>query len=379
MSHLPVVQSRRLFLETNALLANGVFTSEVYDVSQYAASIFALKASADGTFVVQYSVNGEDWDSTLSYTYTVGETFVPHVLQNARSYMRVVYTNGSVAQTYFRFEVMVGLRTALTSKLDSVVEPQADAAIVRSISEEHMIAAGLYSGWSITNKFGQNATVDGEEDVWGGGGLYTGFPTSGAQTVEVSSSDAQDAYGSGTGAWTLRVEGLDENGLRVDPIDVNLDGTNWVEIPTQLWTRNYRQKVVAVGSGGKNVGVITVRWTGTTSVVFSKMQPGTNQSQIAAYTVAADEVGLLKYVYASITREAGGTLDREAKMALMIGENGILRQVNAHNVSNQNDWSRQIYGGIVCPAGTDIVMRVLSVTTGNTHVSSGFDILSRKI
>ena len=45
------------------------------------------------------------------------------------------------------------------------------------------VSRGAVNGWSTRRKFGRNADVDAgstPEDVWNGGGVYTGFPTSGS-------------------------------------------------------------------------------------------------------------------------------------------------------------------------------------------------------
>lgn len=57
------------------------------------------------------------------------------------------------------------------------------------------VARGLYDGYAINTKFGKNIDIDTgstPEDVWNGGGDYTGFDCVSAQTIEIFSSDNND-------------------------------------------------------------------------------------------------------------------------------------------------------------------------------------------
>lgn len=57
------------------------------------------------------------------------------------------------------------------------------------------VARGLIDNYDINKKFGRNSDIDtgsAPEDVWNGGGLYTGFNATSAETLEFFSSDAND-------------------------------------------------------------------------------------------------------------------------------------------------------------------------------------------
>ena len=72
---------------------------------------------------------------------------------------------------------------------------------------ELQVARGQIQGHSAFCQFGINGAVGQTlETVWVGGGTYS-FPTS-ATTTTISSSSADDTA-AGTGARTVRVEGLD--------------------------------------------------------------------------------------------------------------------------------------------------------------------------
>jgi len=67
---------------------------------------------------------------------------------------------------------------------------------VESQSSEfyNQVASGKVPGHSALHKFGRNPDIDGGfEDIWNGGGVYTGHNATAAETLEVFSSDGDDA------------------------------------------------------------------------------------------------------------------------------------------------------------------------------------------
>ena len=149
------------------------------------------------------------------------------------------------------------------------------------------ISRGHAQGYRTLYKFGYNPDVDGtEETVWGQGGNYPWF--AGELTVFVSSSSANDS-GTGTGARTILIQGLDENYAEVEET-ITLNGQ--AQITSQLsYLRIYRAFVTLAGSGGSAAGTIYIGSSGATGGVpntstYASLSLG-NQTQIAAYTVPA--------------------------------------------------------------------------------------------
>ena len=76
---------------------------------------------------------------------------------------------------------------------------------------DEQVALGLVPGFATFRKFGMNdAVTSGTEEVWSPGAVRV-LPTSAGALSVVSSSTADDSAAVGTGAWTIRVEGLDSN------------------------------------------------------------------------------------------------------------------------------------------------------------------------
>lgn len=120
------------------------------------------------------------------------------------------------------------------------------------------VARGSRKGMERIVMCGINADVDAAEDIWEGGGDVPAFDGTG-YLLEVLSSDADDDGSPvDTGALTIRVEGVDENG-DYQEADVVMNGTNAVAIPTLLWGFVNRAYVLTAGTSLVNEGTITVR------------------------------------------------------------------------------------------------------------------------
>lgn len=159
--------------------------------------------------------------------------------------------------------------------------------------------------WSI---FGENRDIDiatVPEDVWASGGVYTGFPTGTAETLQVLSGSADDAA-AGTGARTVKISGLlDANFVEIDPITVTLNGTTPVLISATTMKRCSKIEVITAGSGGVNAGVITVRHTTTTTNIFATAPIGANSSSACVYTVPYGKTLYISRVFAQLSRASG--------------------------------------------------------------------------
>jgi len=149
------------------------------------------------------------------------------------------------------------------------------------------ISRGHSQGYRTLYKFGYNPDVDTtEETVWGNAGNYIWLDN--AVTMFVSSTSANDS-GTGTGARTILIQGLDENYNEIEET-ITLNGQT--QVSTQLsYLRVYRSFVTLAGSNEGTSGVIYIGSSGATggvpnSSVYASISIG-NQTQIAAYTVPA--------------------------------------------------------------------------------------------
>lgn len=228
-----------------------------------------------------------------------------------------------------------------------------------------IVKRGQVPGWEILEKFGRNpsiSTSNDPQDVWNGGGLYTGFPTGAAETVDVFSSSAEDGAGTGTGLLSLTLFGQ-LNGIEQTEF-ISLNGTTAVT-SIRTWDRIYRARGLTAGSVGSNIGIITVRHTTTTANIFAKVPIGTNRTQIAGVTIPASTIAYIRHANFSITR-ANGSLG-SATIAIMIRESGgVWEQTYTTDLSTSAASLITIDRGLELPALTDVIVRVVSVTDNNT-------------
>lgn len=243
------------------------------------------------------------------------------------------------------------------------------------------MAEGKIAGYSIVNKFGRNIQVDVAtvpEDVWDGGtslGLYRGFPTGDAETVQCFSSNAFD-ISTGVGAREISINGLDVNYVQQQEL-ISLSGTS-PKTSLKSWRRVNSASITTAGISGYNVGEITCRHTVTTGDIFFKMPVGTNQTYVCAYTVPANKTAYIKKIFCGINRGTGvgAVSDREADVSLAVRlYTGVFRLRRPTNFNNNSDFNYEVYGGLTLPEKTDVTMRCTSVSTDATDVSAGFDLV----
>lgn len=235
------------------------------------------------------------------------------------------------------------------------------------------VGLGDIDGWSNVFKFGRNPDIDiatAPQDVWEGGGLYTGQPDSAPETVEVFSDSAADAA-AGTGARTIRIFGLKtSDSTSYESEDFTLDGTTPV-VSTESWWRVNRAYVLTSGSGQTNAGLITVRHSTTTANVFVQMAAGTAQTQIAAWTVPAGHQFAIVDAEVSLVRANGANGSGLVELATKDFGTNTWRFQRLSEISNSQNTSLAIPSQplIVSPKA-DIVVRVTSVSDNNSIVGA---------
>lgn len=85
-----------------------IFTGTAEDISNYAAvrvSVFANQASAANGLSIQQSSDGTNWDFADAYTVAASTQCLIGVPPYAK-FIRIVYTNGGVANTVFRLQTV---------------------------------------------------------------------------------------------------------------------------------------------------------------------------------------------------------------------------------------------------------------------------------
>lgn len=135
---------------------------------------------------------------------------------------------------------------------------------------------------------GVRAAVTAAADLWQGTGVARAVPTS-ATTLSIASDNAADTA-AGTGARTVRIDGLDASGAEQTE-DVPMNGVTPVT-SSKLWLRVNAAYAIAAGSGGVNAGNISLTHTGAAGVIaFIAASEG--RALMAAYSVPTGRVALV--------------------------------------------------------------------------------------
>ena len=228
--------------------------------------------------------------------------------------------------------------------------------LIYSNNHNFRVALGQVEGWQSFRKFGQNdGVVSGAEEMWSIGTPRV-LPTSAGQFSAVSSS-AEDTLTSGTGAWTLVIEGLDSN-YKVISETINMAGLTPVLSTRSDWLRINRAYNVTAGTNQRNVGNITISIGGNAQAY---VQAEEGQTQQTHYTVPDGKIVIVNNFTMGVGRMSGSN-DLHIKSSIkLFGTNTAWRAIseiwlwNGDTYSNNNSVT-------VIPAKTEIKQEIVSTT-----------------
>jgi hypothetical protein len=228
---------------------------------------------------------------------------------------------------------------------------------------------GGVAGLEIVQRFGLNGDVDAAEDIWDGGGAYTGFATA-AEILKIVSSSASDAA-AGVGARTVLIEGLDANYVAQSET-VALNGVGAVNT-VALFLRVNKVTVVTAGASLTNVGTITVNQNTTTANIFCIMPIGYGASQSTSYTVPAGKKLLMTHFDATMNDQTANTAVMGLKIIPYLAAAPATLIVRPFGLSTTKNYSDNILGGFALEAKTDLVFRAMSVQSLNGIIAINWD------
>ncbi len=261
------------FISTNnsstaTLAGDAVFTGTGDDVSRFASVSILYKsdvAAAASGLSIQFSQDNTNWDVQL-----VGDlgakTFQVHRLVPAAQFFRVVYTNGSAAQSSFRLQCI--FHTASSPVLITRAgQPQStvDATPTRQTTDIDLDYARKHiPGGRAFFFFGFNDSMTSGtwEDVHPNSGSVNWLTS--ATKVEVISSDAADTS-AGLGTRSVELHGLSTTGADQSEV-ITMNGTSAVESSLTYIRINKLHNETVGTYGGSHQGNITCRVTGAGSL-----------------------------------------------------------------------------------------------------------------
>lgn len=240
------------------------------------------------------------------------------------------------------------------------------------------ISLNVFPSIDFINKFGRNADIDtgtGPEDVWGGGGVYTGQPFTDPDFVEVFSSSADDTS-DGTGARTIIIEGLKTpESSYYEREQITMNGTTAV-LSQSRWYRVSRNWVTTAGSGETNAGTITIRHQSTPANIFSVMPINRGQSQIACWSLPAKNTFYLTEIGARIARTSGAAGSAEGGIQFRQREGSAWRTRENLDLQTGFDFKEEFELPSRFTADDDhpidFRFRIFSVSDNNTFASARF-------
>lgn len=297
---------------TATLTGDAVFTGTAEIVSDHAGiSVFAYSdvASAANGLSMQSSSDGTNWDSQLNVSVAAATREI-HTLAVVSKYFRIVYTNGSAAQSEFRLQVIYTSSDGkLTSRMSTVISDDYDVQLVRNASDPKLDrAAGLYSNQSIVHKFGANPSVSASstEDVTFSGTINW-LQAATSVRIKAGGNAADDA--SGNGARKVTVEGLDENWADVSET-ITTNGSSESTGTTATFIRVFRAYVTDVGvyTAANTGNIVIENAAGGTDLIT--IAAGEGQTETSEYTVPAGKTAYLT----RFTVEVDGNKAADVKM-----------------------------------------------------------------
>jgi hypothetical protein len=246
------------------------------------------------------------------------------------------------------------------------VNPITGGSTVDDIPFYLAVQQGKVPGYSMVNKFGYNSSIGSGafETIWETGNDYPW--QSSAVTVDVVSDDTNDNL-AGTGARTLRIQGLDSSYNLVEET-VDMDGTTTVTT-TQTFLRVFRMSVETAGTSGNNEGTITVTYTGGSDVAAT-ITAGNGQTLMTLYTIPAGYTGYL------LSMNISSGKDQEMDFKFIQRDNGVANAAfqTKQFLNVRGGQTTVIFNAInVIPQKSDIYVSGKASSTSSS--SASFDLL----
>lgn len=236
---------------------------------------------------------------------------------------------------------------------------------------ELAVSKGMVPGHSLIDKFGENPDVDvstAPEDICEQGGVYPYDAVGTAPIVSLVSDSALDTM-------DILVTGQDINRNEISQL-ITLTGTTKVALTTPLW-RVYR--MYNEGLEGNDVNGTIYCYTGLTNTPLSSeiraiIENGNNQTLMALYTIPLGKVGYLYRGEFGVSRNKDG----DARLSYYSRRLGkvfrVKKRVTTVTNGSSNYSDKRSFPDVI-PSGTDIKLRVETVSKDDIGIFGTFDIM----
>ena len=238
----------------------------------------------------------------------------------------------------------------------------------------NQVVLGNVSKVQYCRKFGRNPDCDIDstpEDIWSVGGLYTGFPTSGFETLNIVSTSVNNTS-AGTGARTVYIQGLDSDFNEISET-VSLNGTTPVTT-SNFYSRINEAYVLTAGTTGSNEGEISAQYTIATTQFF-EIPLGLNNLLFAGYTVPNGKKIMIKSIMFSISRDgAAGSCTFSLRVREGVDQlEPVFRTMLYDTVDTRGPLILKFDGGILIDSKSDLSFRAETISDNNTVCCTHFE------
>lgn len=293
---------------SETILNNGETFTGTAELNKHTDVMVWVSTDQNGILYAEFSQDGTNWDTSLSFNYDTTRINPPHVLVKGFRFFRVRFTNNSGSnQTYLRLSTYYGSFDKLTSPINSTISENYDAVPTRPTDFHYEVAEGKRQGRTTWNKFGYNDDVDTgtEEIIASFGGAFSKL--SGTDTLEIVSTSSNDEF-TGTGARKVVIIGVDSNWDSLTE-EVDLDGVNPVQTNNDFLGVN-QVYVSESGSGETNEGSITIKGATQTTVTLAHIPIGEGISQEAIFYVKNNYTALADWLTLNANKDSAGASEK---------------------------------------------------------------------
>lgn len=385
--------------------ASGVFTGEAEDSKDYGAIQIALATDVAGTFLIEgRSTTSSTWREIDSYAVAAGEDKA-WSFQGVRRFIRVIYTNGGDAQSYFDLQVVFKPVYVKPSShpIGGVIKSNDDAELVKAqttgerpdgtygnvqvttdnnfkianAEDTINIARGNVTGYSVVHKFGRGAdidTADGMVDLWDGAEYDTSL----------------ESYTFSTTADIDRISS--DNASDTEPIEIQCLDSNW-DLVTQTKTLTGQTPVVLDTSCIRGFRMINVGTNDLVGNVFlfvnvtttagvpdtltnirAMINDGNNQTLMAIYTIPNGKTGYIVSWFGALSSAKASSFNNLEMKARPFGQVFQLKHTSTLSSAGTSHIQHTFFVPQTFPGKTDFIMKSDSSVNDNA-VSAGFDLI----
>jgi hypothetical protein len=292
---------------TSNLGISGVFTGTWSDVRNYSEIRLSYDSDVAGVDCrIEFSPDASAVERSISVppqANSLQSNFgAVHTLNPILPYFRVVYTNGTTAQTNFYLTTILSVTSGggLISRATQVLNRYNDVKLQRVVnSPEQDRNFGLIGYQKAERKFGVDGSVTGTQQTVHelAADNYTFIQAAETVRIKVGGNAADDT--TGAGARTITVEGLDENWDEATE-DIVTAGGSASSATTTTFIRINKVFTKEVGAyGGENTGDIIIEGV-TSSTELAIIKAGIGNSRQVVYSVPAGKTAWIKSINVSV-------------------------------------------------------------------------------